>query len=251
MDCIKISAVSYINTKPFIYGITNYKALTDYSLSLDTPSVCAQKLLDGDVDVGLVPIAILPQLNDYHILTDYCLGANGAVNSVMLYSEVPLNAIDTIYLDYQSRTSVQLTRILAANYWHITPQWLPAQEGFETKMRAATAGVVIGDRTFKLNGRYKYTYDLAAEWYAYTGLPFVFACWVANKKLPDSFVTAFNLALKYGVDHIAELLKQPFDPSIPITVIENYLTKNIRYEYGKAQQTALKTFLQLMQLKSV
>ena len=116
---IKILAVSYLNAKPFIYGLEHSNLLTNYKLELDIPSVCADKLLNNKVDIGLVPVAIIPFFKDYTILTDYCIGAKGAVGSVMLYSDVPLNEIENIYLDYQSRTSVALVQIIAANYWKI------------------------------------------------------------------------------------------------------------------------------------
>ncbi|NQX96939.1 MAG: hypothetical protein HRT73_03545 [Flavobacteriales bacterium] len=96
---IKVSAVSYLNTLPFIYGINNSEVMEGIDLSLDIPSDCAKKLLSGEVDLGLVPIAILPQLKEYHIISDYCIGAEGKVDSVALYSDVPLNEIEYIYLD--------------------------------------------------------------------------------------------------------------------------------------------------------
>ena len=90
---IKVSAVSYLNTLPFIYGINNSEVVNDIKLSLDIPSDCGMKLLSGEVDLGLVPVAILPQLKEYHIISDYCIGAEGKVDSVALYSDVPLDEI--------------------------------------------------------------------------------------------------------------------------------------------------------------
>ena len=103
MEKIKVSAVSYLNTLPFLNGINNSKVVDLMNLSLDIPSDCAMKLLNEEVDLGLVPIAILPQLKDYHIVSDYCIGAEGDVDSVALFSDVPLNEIENVYLDYQSK----------------------------------------------------------------------------------------------------------------------------------------------------
>src|ERR1039458_6553628 len=105
IDKIKISVVSYLNSKPFIYGLQHSTFLNEIDLQLDIPSVCAQKLIDGQVDIGLIPVAALPQLKDPYIITDYCIGAEGKVASVMLYSNVPLHEITAILLDYQSKTS--------------------------------------------------------------------------------------------------------------------------------------------------
>ena len=180
---IRVSAVSYLNTLPFLYGINNSEIKSQLDLSLDMPSDCAKKLLSGEVDLGLVPVAILPQLKEYHIVSDYCIGAVGNVDSVALYSDVPLNEIKEIYLDYQSKTSVNLVQILAEKYWNISPKWINAKAGFENKIQGTTAAIIIGDRTFNLPKSYQYKYDLAEQWLEFTGLPFVFACWVANKEL--------------------------------------------------------------------
>ena len=121
---LKISAVSYLNTLPFIYSISKYFKYCDYELSLDVPSKCANKLTNGLVDVALVPIAAIPGLKRSKLITAYCIGANGAVASVMLYSQVPLHEITSVYMDYQSLTSVKLTKVLAQKYWKIDPNWI-------------------------------------------------------------------------------------------------------------------------------
>src|ERR1017187_346942 len=131
---LKISAVSYINSKPYIYGIQHAGFLKEYSLSLDIPSVCAEKLRTNQVDIGLAPVAIIPELKNYFIIPDFCIGANGPVKTVMLFSEVPLKEIKNVLLDYQSRTSVMLVRILAKYFWKISPKWTPAKKGYEEKI---------------------------------------------------------------------------------------------------------------------
>ena len=119
---LKISTVSYINAKPFVYGIERSGILTNYSLSLDTPFACSEKLVQKKVDIGLAPVTILPQLKEYYILPDFCIGANGPVTSVMVYSDVALNEIKDIALDNQSKTSVLLVRVLAKYFWKISPR---------------------------------------------------------------------------------------------------------------------------------
>lgn len=242
-DKIKISVVSYLNSKPFIYGLSHSKLVNKIDLQLDIPSVCAQKLIDEKIDIGLIPVAVLPQLNEKYIISDYCIGAEGKVSSVMLYSKVPLQEINTILLDYQSKTSVQLVKVLADNFWKIKPQWTPAQAEYENKIHGNTAAIIIGDRTFNMEDKYPYSYDLAEEWQKFTQLPFVFACWVANKKISDNFISEFNQALKYGIDNcsslIAELTEQK---NYPID-IEVYLKHTIKYEYDSLKKQALNLFL--------
>lgn len=243
MNKIKISAVSYLNSKPFIYGLQHADLIQDIDLSLDMPSACAQKLIDNKADIGLIPVSAIPQLKEHYIISDYCIGAQGKVTSVMLYSDVPLNEIKNILLDYQSLTSVTLIKVLAKNFWKIDPQWMQTITNFESLIDTTTAAVIIGDRTFGMAGKYKYAYDLAEEWQKFTQLPFVFACWVANKKLPDDFITAFNEALKHGLDSRAELIHELKAHDEYSTDIDLYLNNSISYNYDDAKKQALQVFL--------
>ncbi|MEO6882587.1 MAG: menaquinone biosynthesis protein [Bacteroidia bacterium] len=243
MKLVKISAISYLNTKPFVYGIEHSGILNDYEMQFDIPSACAEKLLNNQVDIGIVPVAIIPLLKEAHILTDFCIGAVGAVNSVVLYSCVPLQEIETVELDYQSRTSVMLTKILAKNFWKINPTWINAEKNYEENFSGKRAGVVIGDRTFALKNKYPFTYDLSEEWMKFTGLPFVFACWVANKKLPEKFISEFSQAIKYGIEHRKELILELQKINFYATDVKHYLMKSISYELDASKKKALDLFL--------
>ena len=244
---IKISVVSYLNSKPFIYGLQRSRLLKEIDLQLDIPSACAQKLVEGKVDIGLVPVAVLPKLKNQYIISDYCIGAEGKVASVMLYSNVPLSEITSILLDYQSNTSVALVRILADNFWKISPQWVSAPANYENDIKGSIAGVIIGDRTFGLESKYAYSFDLAEEWQKFTQLPFVFACWVANKKLPDRFLSEFNLALKSGLDNRSALIAELNEYKNYDIDLDTYLNQNIKYEYDNAKKQALELFLGYLQ----
>jgi chorismate dehydratase len=243
MSKIKISVVSYLNSKPFLYGLNHSGLINEIDLQLDIPSVCAQKLIDGKVDIGLIPVAVLPKLKEKYIISDYCIGAEGKVASVILYSKVPLQGIKNILLDYQSKTSVLLVKVLAGNFWKIAPHWIAAKADYENDIEGNTAAVIIGDRTFELENKYPYSYDLAEEWQKFTHLPFVFACWVANKKLPDHFISEFNQALKYGIDNRTKLIAELVGQKTYHTNIENYLNINIKYDYDSSKEKALKLFL--------
>src|ERR1700739_4758234 len=131
MQKYKISIVSYTNTLPFKYGISQSGLEDKIDLQLDIPSVCAQKLLDDKVDIGLIPVAVIPLLKKHYIISKYCLGTNGKVNTVKLYSNVALEEIKNVYLDYQSRTSVTLVQVLAKFFWKIKPIFTQASDGFE------------------------------------------------------------------------------------------------------------------------
>lgn len=250
MKKIRVTAVSYLNTKPLLYGLLTSPLAEQVELSLDIPSECARKLRDGEVDLALTPVAILPELPEWHLVSDYCIGADGAVKTVNIYGDVPLNEMTAVYLDHHSRTSVALTRVLMQEYWKHTPELLPAQEGYIDNISGSTGGVVIGDRTIGLESRFPYVYDLSKAWKAFTDLPFVFAAWVSKKELPADFVLHFNEALKSGIAAIPKL-KLLLPSPHPEFDLATYYTDYISYQLDAKKRIALSRFLQyLSQLDS-
>jgi chorismate dehydratase len=247
MDKVRVSVVAYLNSKPFRHGLKQDFIKDKIVLSKDVPSLCAKKLLNKEVDLGLIPVAVIPQLAEYHIISDYCIGAIGKIASVCLYSQVPLAQIETVLLDYQSKTSVTLVKILAQKLWKISPVWENTTADFENNIANTTAAVIIGDRTFGIETNYAYVYDLGEEWEKLTGLPFVFACWVSNKKLTDAFITDFNAALKYGIDRRGELANALAATNEFNTDIVYYLTHSIQYDYDAKKKEGLTLFLKYMQ----
>jgi chorismate dehydratase len=244
---IRISAVSYLNTLPFLYGINHSKFLKNYIFELDFPSVCAQKLIKNQVDIALIPVAAIPFVEEPTFISDYCLGAFKRVKTVLMFSDVALDQIKSVYLDYQSRTSVNLVRILAEKYWHIKPEWINAHQGFENEIKGNRAGVIIGDRTFKIDKDYQFVYDLSMEWYSFTGLPFVFAAWVANKTINSDFIDQFNQSLQFGLDNIDMVVDEYFK-KFPSSLIDlkDYLTNNMSYKLDDDKKKSIKLFYQYM-----
>ncbi|MBE9466718.1 MAG: menaquinone biosynthesis protein [Bacteroidetes bacterium] len=248
-DKIKISVVSYTNSQPFILGMQDSEFMkNNCQIYEDMPSLCAQKLLTDKVDIGLVPVAIIPELQHYNIVSNFCIGATSQVKSVLLVSDVPIQKIKTIYLDYQSRTSILLAQILAKKFWKIDVKFLKTEQGFENKLLSKnSAYVIIGDRTFNINNKYKYKYDLAEEWIKYTDLPFVFACWVSNKNLDKQFVDNFNNSLKFGVKNIKSAINDFRENHKEYNNfnIEEYYNKNISYNLDEKKLKGMQLFLDL------
>jgi len=239
---IRISAVSYTNTKPFIYGLQHTGILEKIELSLDNPSDCAQKLIDDVVDIGLIPVAATLSLKHWEIVSDYCIGAVGAVNSVFIFSNCDIKDVKTLQLDPQSRSSNNLAKVLLENYWKA--DHLMIMEGaadYAMSNDPNTAFVQIGDRTFGKKEQYPFVYDLAEEWQKFTGLPFVFAAWIANKPISSEFMAEFNQSLKYGLDQRGELLKEL--PVRPDFDFEDYLMHKLDFELTEDKKKALYLFL--------
>ena len=235
MNKVKVSAVSYINTWPFMYGIKHAEELLELSIiETDIPSQCAQKLIDDQVDVGLVPVAALLDIPDYKIIADYCIGSIGAVTSVFIFSKKPIEDIQTLRLDSHSRTSNNLARVLLKNYWKKSVTLVDDED--------ADAYVLIGDRTFGMVGKEPYAYDLGEAWTNFTGLPFAYAVWAANKPVPEQFVSLLNKALKWGLDHRENFMDKL--PDVENFDLQEYLMKSIDYDLTAQKREAITLFHQ-------
>ncbi len=242
MKVLNASAVSYLNTKPFLYGIFRSVIDKKVRIKLDIPSECARKLVAGEVDLGLIPVVAIAEMEKPIILSDYCIGADGPVKTVMIYSDVPIEKVKQLYMDYHSRTSVKLAEILIRDYWKLDIEYLPTESEFFHQIGGETAGLVIGDRTFSLANRFEYQYDLAEYWKKMTGLPFVFAAWVSRKPLPKFFLRAFNDALADGVSLIPKLVDLLPTPTEDFD-LATYFNTHIQYELDIPKRKALSLFL--------
>lgn len=241
MDKIKVGIVSYLNTRPLIFGLELAPINQEIDLIEAYPSRLADMLINNEIDLGLIPVAAIPRLEEYHIVGDYCIGAEGEVASVCLFSEVPVEKIEKIYLDYQSRSSVALLKWLIKEYWGIHPELIETNdENFIHQIKGASAGLVIGDRALHQRKVSTFIYDLGAEWRFVTGLPFVFAAWVANKELPANFESAFNVANSIGLQHIDEIVVQhPF----PDYDLKKYYSFHISYKLDERKRKGMDLFL--------
>ena len=241
---MKVCSVSYLNSIPFVYGLENSGIEVD--LSLEIPSVCGQKLLNNEVDIALLPVAVIPNLDYTDVVSPYCISSDGAVLTVCLFSEVPLEQIDSILLDYHSRTSNALVQLLSKHFWKIQPKFKTSDVDFESNIKGNTAGVIIGDRAYNYRDNFPYVYDLSEEWKKFSGLPFVFACWVSNKPLDSSFKKAFSLALQFGISNLDLALSEKSDAFDTQIDKMKYLTEVINYDFTDEKRKSMQMFLDLI-----
>lgn len=241
---IKAGIVSYLNAKPLLYGLQLPPMTEELELTEAHPARLAEMLKRGAIDLGLVPVAVLPELNEYHLAGDYCIATEGEAASVCLFSEVPLAEIEKVYLDYQSRTSVELLRWIMREYWNIHPHLIyAADEDYRKLIRGTTAGLVIGDRAFEQRRQSTFFYDLGTEWKKITGLPFVFAAWISTQKLPQKFINRFNAANASGLERIDEIVaSQSFD----LYDLKKYYTLHLNYRLDERKRKAMEYFLEVI-----
>ncbi len=236
-----MGVVNYLNTKPLVYGLEKGSITEQIELIGDYPSRLADMLLNNQIDVGLVPVAVLPLLKEYHIVSDYCIGTQGEIASVALFSEVPMAEIKKVLLDYQSRTSVELLKFLMREYWGINPEIVQAtNEDYRYEITGTTAGLVIGDRAFEQRKISTFIYDLGSEWKKITGLPFVFAAWVSTKPLDEEFIKSFNIANAVGLNHIDEIVA---DTPFPLFDLKKYYNLHLSYAFDASKKKGMELFL--------
>jgi chorismate dehydratase len=242
---IRVGAVSYLNTKPLLYGLQHHAVSESIELIEDYPANLARALQDNTIDIGLVPVAVIPSLPEAHIISDYCIGATGPVASVCIFSKVPMEQIQSLYLDYQSKTSVNLARVLLKNYWKKEVQFLEAPTNFIGLIDGTVAAVIIGDRALDKYDSYPFRFDLAEAWIGYTGKPFVFATWVSNKQLDTDFIASFNKANALGLANIDTVIEQLSTDNNSYD-LHTYFTKNISYTLDAAKKEGMAQFLSLL-----
>jgi chorismate dehydratase len=245
MALVRISAVKYINTYPFILGINESKVLSMIDLEVCHPSECAARLLTGRTDVGLMPVAVLSLMDEYHIIGDYCIGTRGEVKTVIVVGNTPPEDSKRIFLDYRSRSSNSLCQVIAKKFWKRSYEFVHAPEDFDvTTVKDGESAVIIGDRCFQYARDFKYHIDMGKEWNKYTGLPFVFAAWIAAKKQDENFTILFNEALAHGVqnkDRAVSLLS----PNLHVTAeeVKDYYKNNIDFILDDPKREAMSLFI--------
>lgn len=243
LEKIRVGIVNYLNTRPLIYGLQRPPVNEKIELIGDYPARLADMLLNNEIDVGLIPVAVIPQLPSCHIISDYCIGTEGEIASVALFSEVPMEAVKKIYLDYQSRTSVALLKYLVKEYWGINPEFVyAADENYREEIKGTTAGLVIGDRAFEQRKISTFIYDLGSEWKKIIGLPFVFAAWISTRKLPDDFISVFNEANAAGLQHIDEIVASS---SFNLYDLKKYYTLHLSYRLDDEKRKGMNKFLEI------
>jgi cyclic dehypoxanthinyl futalosine synthase len=186
---LRVSAVSFLNGRPLYHSLVGDKAPTwddgaaMFQIELDLPSVCADRLERGEVDVGLVPVAAYAAHPEWEVVPGIGIGCRGPVETVVVASRVPLEQVERIWLDEASRTSVILLQLILRARG-LSPRLEPAPHG-DGERRIAHGGehdaaLIIGDAAFDLQSRFEHVLDLGDAWFSMTGLPMVFAFWAAR-----------------------------------------------------------------------
>lgn len=244
MPKLRVGIVNFLNSRPLAWGFLKGHHADLFVPSYHPPSMVAQLLSQGGLDVGLVPSIEVQRIPGLRVLPDLCVAATREVRSVLLVSRVDLGAIRRVALDVNSRTSVALLKILCAERWGIEPQFSEHRPQVERMLRVADAALVIGDPALKVDrSRYR-VIDLAAEWKALTGLPFVFAVWAARRgvDIPDlSFY--FKSSLRFGLGSLDTIVRESAaELGLDSDLVHTYLTENLSYFLQDDERAGLEEF---------
>jgi chorismate dehydratase len=232
----RLALVEYLNTFPFSEGIRLSGLESKSEVHRVTPALCAQLFQERKVDVSLCPVGALRDMPDYEIFGDYCIGANGEVGTVVLLSNVPLEEIKEVRLDDHSRTSNALLQMLARRLWK--KDWHFYYEGSKAFPPSC---IMIGDKVFQHKDRYAYAYDLAEMWMQMTGLPMVFAVWIAKPGISDEIVSQINRSFELGMGLVE------FGDSGLEEWQRDYILRCISYPFDNEKKLALAKFLQYLE----
>jgi chorismate dehydratase len=241
---IRVGAVSYLNTKPLIHGLSE-RLKGRGSLELALPSRLADDLKAGLFDVALIPSIEFFRTPDYSIISDACIACNGEVWSVKLLFRTPPAEVKAIALDEGSRTSAALAKVLLWSRYRIRPESIELPIEGDFRKSPADAVLIIGDRAMGPVGvGYIEAWDLGNEWTKDTGLPFVFAMWVGpstdrNIEIAD----VLHQARDEGCANAAALANQYADQyRLTITDCEKYFTHYLHYHLGERELAGLQLF---------
>ncbi|HJU83510.1 MAG TPA: menaquinone biosynthesis protein [Holophagaceae bacterium] len=244
----RLSIIDYLNAAPLNHGFKHGLGWEHFHLKFHYPSVCADRLKAGEVDAGLISSIEYLRIPDLRIVPGLCIASPKRVRSVVILSKVPPEEIKSLALDTSSRTSVVLGQLLLRERYGATPSTTGMGPDLGEMLKDHDAALMIGDSAMRAPKEGLFVLDLAEEWNAWTGLPFVFALWCVRGDAPEVEVPGgvapfFHRSLELGRANLALIIEEA-RRSIGWTKLElnEYLTAHLSYTLGEAERESLALF---------
>ena len=249
----RLSIIDYLNAAPLNHGFKHGLGWEHFHLKFHYPSVCADRLRAGEVDAGLISSIEYLRIPDLSIVPGLCIASPKRVRSVVILSKVPPEEIKTLALDTSSRTSVVLGQLLLRERYGASPAVSDMGPDLEAMLAANDAALMIGDGAMRARKEGLFVLDLAEEWHAWTGLPFVFALWCVRDDaptvegpggpIPGGVAPFFHKSYELGRAALNQIVEEARQ-SIGWTKLEltEYLTENLSYTLGEAERQSLALF---------
>jgi predicted solute-binding protein len=243
----RVCAVSYLNTQPLVWGLLKDPAQSQiFDLRFAVPSVCADQLVSGEADIGIVPVIEMAR-QKLAYFRETGIASYGPVRSILLISKVPYREIRKLATDSGSRTSVMLARIILAEQYGVEPQVISHPPNLAAMLSVADAALLIGDAALRVDPATLpfETLDLGEQWTGLTGLPMVFAVWAGrNEVIVEPYGSALAASCQYGLDRIEDIVRaESSRRDFPEPLVREYLTQYIRFQLSDPHFTAIETYL--------
>lgn len=247
----RVCAVSYLNTSPLVWGMLYGPQQGVADVSFAVPSVCAQRVVEGVAEVGLLPVIEIER-HGFSSVPEAGIACRGPVRSILLVSRTPFDRIRTLATDLGSRTSVQLARIILQRKYGAEPRVFPAEPDLVRMLQYADAALLIGDSALRVDpAQLEWPcLDLGLEWTTLTGLPMVFALWAGRRSaIREELVNLIQGSCHFGLSQLDQIIpleaeRRGFSESL----VHEYLTRNIIFQIGPEEQAGLATYLRYARL---
>jgi chorismate dehydratase len=256
MGRLRISAISFLNTAPLMWDFDHGPAGDNFEISYTVPSACAADLAKGNADIGIIPAAAYTTVSNLVILPGVAIASRQAVRSILLVSKVPVEKIQTVALDTSSLTSVALVKVLFAQWWGGKIKFTSMDPDLESMLQQNDAALLIGDSALKVDRSKFLTYDLAEQWFRFTGKPFVFAFWAVRKDALRDKTSNLDLAAIFqqsrnhglAADNLNQIARE-WAPRVGLSEadVRSYLTDNIHYDLDPTHIEGLQLYYRFAQ----
>lgn len=242
---LRVGIVDYLNAWVPSWGLLQGDRSDLFACRSEPPAEVARLLAAGELDIGLIPSVEVQRIPGLAVVPGACVAADREVRSVLLVSRRPIARVERVALDLNSRTSAALVRILFEDRFGTRPELVQRPPRLEEMLAECDAALIIGDPALMVTRRPGYqVWDLAAEWRAMTGLPFVFAVWAVREGLEvDGLAGHFRRSLQAGLAELPEIERRAVARlGLAPEVVHRYLTVNLRFELGPEELLGLEEF---------
>jgi cyclic dehypoxanthinyl futalosine synthase len=242
---LRIAAVGYLNARPLIEGLDREPASARVVLDCASPAEVARRVAEDEADVALMPVAAAASIGDLRLVRGCAIGARGAVRSVVIAGDKPIDSLEEIAVDLSSRTSVVLARLLLRARTGREPRLVGCSPHEAIASIGGSRGaLVIGDPALEMEGRFPHVLDLGRAWLEYTGLPFVFAAWCGRAGAVS--VEQERMLIAARADGLARRDAIADDyaarSGLPGPSVRAYLRDAVRYDLGDDERRGLERF---------
>ena len=246
---LRFGCHNFLNSKPLTYALTEEIVKAPFETVFAPPSALADMLKNGELDFALIPAIEYQRIPDLKIVPGFSIAAAGEVKTVLMFSDKLVEGINKVAVDFRSRTSVALLKILFKKKFGRNIETVEEEGSFEipaTMLGNADAALLIGDEAFLVDLEKFRVMDLSKEWFDLTGKPFVFAILCVREGVNiDEAIKYLTEAKAVGFENIISICDDATDKiGLSDEECRDYLLHRIRYELSEEDVEGMKLFFE-------